>query len=391
MNTGNSCGQYRVVGLKKVFGAASADAAGGLSLSRAHVYTPGAQSSYNELSALSSFHRSAERFAPMSQNEQSAAVAEYQKIIKKVEKLKKSGDPSNIAKAAELDREANRLLEHVCASCWKLAWVIVKENAEKRFGKDKAADMLADLMGEANIALIKAAKEYSPEKTPVFHTYAARVVRDHVRAVVGKDTYIKLAPSWGRIKRMASEAQRELEHKLGRKPTIEEIQCDLTERCMRWAYNRLTDEQKTYPGPVKRNLAEAKLRKQGMLGAIRDLKDILVIGQNMTSLDSPIGEDGGGTVGDSVGDDRATHGDQLLLQDELNQSVHSALGTLAEREREILKLRYGFGGDEPWTYAALATKLHISSERVRQIERVALGKLASSGNKFGSLHDYLQS
>ena len=128
-----------------------------------------------------------------------------------------------------------------------------------------------------------------------------------------------------------------------------------------------------------------------MLGAKRDLKDILVIGQNMTSLDSPIGEDGGGTVGDSVGDDRATHGDQLLLQDELNQSVHSALGTLAEREREILKLRYGFGGDEPWTYAALATKLHISSERVRQIERVALGKLASSGNKFGSLHDYLQS
>lgn len=379
------------MGLKKVFGAASADAAGGLLQPRAHVHTPALQSSYNELSALISFQRSAEKFSPMRTEEQSAAVAAYQKISSKVEKLMKSGVPSNIAKATELDKEANRLLEHVCASCWKLGWTIVKENAEKRFGKDKAADMLPDLMGEANIALVKAAKTFNREKTPMFHTYAARVMRDHVRAVVGKDTYIKLAPSWSRIKRMASEAQRELELKLGRKPTTDEIKNDLTERCMRWAYNRLTDEQKTYPGPVRRNLAEAKLRKQGMLGAIRDIEDILVITQSITSLDAPLGEDGVGTVGDSVGDDRATHGDQLLLQDELNQSIHSALGTLTEREREILKLRYGFGGDEPWTYAALATRLHISSERVRQIERVALGKLASSGNKFGSLHDYLGS
>ena len=380
-----------VVGLKKVFGAASADAAGALASSPARSYTPGTQSPYNEMSALSSFQRSAERFAPMRQEEQSAAVAEYQKISAKAEKLHKSNAPSNAAKAAQLDKEADRLLEHVCASCWKLAWVIVKENAEKRFGKDKASDMLPDLMGEANIALIQAVKKFDYEKTPIFHTYAARVVRDHVRAVVGKDTYIKLAPSWSRIKRMASEAQRELEHKLGRKPTMDEIRSDLTERCMRWAYNRLTDEQKTYPGPVKRNLAEAKLRKQGMLGAIRDLDEILVISQSVTSLDAPVGEDGGGTVGDNVGDDRGMYGDQLLLEDELKQSIHTALATLTEREREILKLRYGFGGDEPWTYAALAAKLRISSERVRQIERVALGKLASSGNKFGSLHDYLQS
>lgn len=385
MNRGNKGAQYTFVGFKKVLNAASA------ADKPTYPRVPVLQSYYNEISSLSSFQRSAEKFAVLRPEEQSSKVAEYQKISSKIEKLKKSGRPESVARATEMGKEADRLLEHICASCWKLAWVIVKENAEKRFGKDKAADMLADLMGEANIALIQAVVKFDRTQTPVFHTYAARVVRDHVRAIVGKDTYIKLAPSWGRVKRMASEAMRELEHTLGRKPTMDEVKNDLTERCMLWAYNRLTEEQKTYPGAVKRNLAEAKLRKQGMLGAIRDLEDILVVSQSVTSLDAPIGEDGGGTVGDGVSDTLSGGVEQTLLQKELNHSVHEALKTLTEREREIVVLRYGFENDEPWTYAALATRLRISSERVRQIERVALGKLASPGNKFGSLHDYLRS
>ena len=60
MNTGKRYGQFMVVGLKKVFGAASADAAGALASSPARSYTPGTQSPYNEMSALSSFQRSAE-------------------------------------------------------------------------------------------------------------------------------------------------------------------------------------------------------------------------------------------------------------------------------------------------------------------------------------------
>lgn len=376
------------MGLKKLFSDASPDARDDSTGPRDHpTYT---HTSYGDSGSLSAFHRSADKFPALTAEEQSAKVAEYQKTSRKADKLRKSAAADSVAKTLELDKAANRLLEHICASCWKLAWVIVKENAEKRFGKEKAAEMLADLMGEANIALVQAAQKFDHEQTPVFHTYAARVVRDHIRAVVGKDTYIKLAPSWSRVKRMASEAARELEHSLGRKPTLDEIKADLTERCMRWAYNRLTDEQKKYPGPVKRSLAEAKLRKQGMLGAIRDLEDILVVSQNMTSLDAPIGEEGGGTIGDSVGDSQVIDGERLVLQEELNLSVREALNGLQEREREVIILRYGFDGEEPWTYAALAARLEVSSERVRQIERVALGKLASPGNKFGSLAEYLR-
>jgi RNA polymerase nonessential primary-like sigma factor len=69
----------------------------------------------------------------------------------------------------------------------------------------------------------------------------------------------------------------------------------------------------------------------------------------------------------------------------------AALATLSEREREIVLLRYGFDGTEGWTYSVIAERFGISAERVRQIERAALSKLASPHGRFTSLDTFLPS
>lgn len=342
-------------------------------------------------SALSAFQRSAQRFPPLTSDEQNAYVATYQALIDQIKDLNKTGRAKSLVKAKELEKQANRILEHVCASCWKLAYLIVCELAEKRFGKERSYEMLPDLVAEANIAMVHAVRNFDEVKIPKFHTYTGNVIRNHTREVLDKEGYLRLAPGWNRVKRMAATHGPELASKLGRQPSVDELRDLLEVECLKWSYDHLTDAQKLLPGPHRRKLAEAKLRKQGMLGALRDLEDILLIAQPFVNLDAPLGVDGSGSVGDTVLVSSIESGPELVERNELQTKISDALGTLSEREQEIIRLRYGFDGEEAWTYAMIATKHGISSERVRQIERSSLVKLASSGDGYGSLAEYVHS
>jgi len=336
---------------------------------------------------LSSFQRSADRFPPLSGEQQLQLVARHREILGKIERAGGRGRERN--RVSALQREADGIVEHLCASCWRLAWVIVREQAEERFGRDRASEMLPDLLSEANLALVKAVLEFDPTRTPKFATYAARVMRDHTRAVLSRDGYMKLAPSWSRVKRLASTRLPEMTHELGRRPSIEELQADLLERCVDWALDHLTDSQKRLGMTQRRKLAMAKLRKQGMLGAIRDIEDVLIASQTMISLDTPLGDDSSMTLGDGIVAGTGDDGFMQVEQDELHQVIMSALGSLNEREREIVLLRYGFNGGEGETYSTIAEKFGVSSERIRQIERGALEKLADPANGFAGLASYL--
>lgn len=327
-------------------------------------------------SSVSAFQRAADRFPPLEPEEQLLLLARYREISARIERMESANRARERDRLEDLKKEAAKIVEHVAASCWKLAWLIVREQAEERFGRDRATDMLPDLLGEANFALVKAVMDFDPSMTPKFATYAARVIRDHTRAVLSRDGYVRLAPSWGRVKRLAATRLPEMTHELGRRPTIEELQADLTKKCLEWAENHLTEEQQRLPAAQRKKLALAKLRKQGMLGAIRDIEEILVVSQSVVSLDAPLGDEGGGTLGETV-----AYEDQDMLLDRLEQKeLHQKTmvlidGHLTDREREIVLLRYGFDGSEGWTYSAIAERFDVSSERIRQIERGALEKL----------------
>lgn len=341
-------------------------------------------------SAVSSFQRAAERFSPLNPDEQLALLARYREITSRIGQMESANRARERERLKDLKKEAAKIVEHVSSSCWKLAWLIVREQAEERFGRDRATDMLPDLLGEANYALVKAVMEFDPSMTPKFATYAARVIRDHTRAVLAREGYVRLAPSWGRVKRLAATRLPEMTHELGRRPTIAELQADLTKKCLEWADNHLTEEQQQLPNAQRKKLALAKLRKQGMLGAIRDIEEILVISQSVVSLDAPLGDEGGGTLGETV-----AYEDQDMLLDRLEhnelheKTIEMIDGHLTAREREIVLLRYGFDGSEGWTYSAIAERFDVSSERIRQIERGALDKLREVDGGVDGLRAYL--
>ena len=96
----------------------------------------------------------------------------------------------------------------------------------------------------------------------------------------------------------------------------------------------------------------------------------------MTSLDRPVGEDGDTSLGELIADDDAeapTADLEVSLREDL---LGRALAELPERERIVLESRYGLGDNQPETLQEVGRKLGITRERVRQIERQALDRLA---------------
>lgn len=277
-------------------------------------------------------------------------------------------------------RDADAARAELVGSMYRLALVICKELATERYGPERTHDLLPDLVSEANIAVVEAIGTFDPAKVPAFSKYAGRVIRDRVRMCLQKVSPVGVAPSWLRLKRIYVVLVPEVEMRLGRTPTRVEMQEELRRVCMRWAADRLTDDQKLLPQDEQVNLMESKLRKQGMLGAIERIEDVLQATQHVASLDSPLGEDGGATLGGTIAHQDLPSDYDAVEHDELRRDLLEALSALSERERMIVLYKYGFVDGEQWTYAALAPKFGVSAERIRQIERGVLGKLRGPGS-----------
>jgi RNA polymerase primary sigma factor len=98
--------------------------------------------------------------------------------------------------------------------------------------------------------------------------------------------------------------------------------------------------------------------------------------RTVTSLDRPVGEDGDTSLGELIaddGDEAPTAELEVSLREDL---LGRALAELPEREREVLEARYGLGDHEPETLQQVGRRLGVTRERVRQIERQALDRLA---------------
>jgi RNA polymerase sigma factor (sigma-70 family) len=346
--------------------------------------------------SMSTFQRNADRFVPLNSEEQLAIHRLYLKGEEAKKNLLEGKVRKNNKEVQALILQGEKAMEHLCASCWKLAWLLVREAAEPRYGKEKASEMIPDLMGEANAALVASVKEFDPSKTPKFHTYAARRIRDHLRVVISKDSYIQVAPSWNRVKRMAVTLTPELTLKLGHQPSTKELQDALLEQCLSWADDHLTVEQKTLPEDLRMQARLTKLRKQGMLGAIRDIEEVLVATQNVASLDAPVNsDDGAASLGDLLKSSDSHLEYNNVEHKELSTAIYAALATLSDRERDIIMLRNGFAvpgledDNEEWTYNRIADRHQVTAERIRQIEKTALSKLASPHGQFAGLSNFL--
>jgi RNA polymerase sigma factor (sigma-70 family) len=91
-----------------------------------------------------------------------------------------------------------------------------------------------------------------------------------------------------------------------------------------------------------------------------------------------IGEDEGTELGDILRDRSVQTPEDTALEGDLSNEVERTLAPLSEREREVLRLRYGLGADREYTLEEIGRRLSVTRERVRQIESRALEKLRAT-------------
>lgn len=263
-------------------------------------------------------------------NDDENILSQYLKEINKIPLLTREQENEYAVKAAQGDKNAKDMLVKA-----NLRFVV---NVAKKYQNQGLP--LIDLISEGNIGLMNAIERYDVTKGYHFISYAVWWIRQAIlKAICEKSRMIRLPLNRANELVQIEKARKSFEG-YSEDAEIREIA----------AYLNMDPEH---------------------------VADIVAVSRDLVSLDSPVyDERNASVVGDFIENDLYQSPENYATELNLKEDINKVLETLSVKERQVIEYRFGINGKRPMSLKEIGDRMHLTKERIRQIEKAALKKIS---------------